>query len=210
MLEFRDQSNGYEEFAEAFFRARDSRIGAAEVREWSKTLPLGCSVLDLGCGHGIPVSRVLIDAGFTVYGVDASPTMIAAFRERCPEAHSECSTIDRSEFLAGSYHGIVAWGLMFLLPEESQASIIRRASRALNPGGRFLFTAPREAVAWNDAITGRQSISLGAEAYERLLRAEDLILAGEQVDRGGNHYYVVSKPGRGTLVPTADVVPRTR
>jgi 2-polyprenyl-3-methyl-5-hydroxy-6-metoxy-1,4-benzoquinol methylase len=33
-------------------------------------------VLDLGCGTGIPNSKILIDEGMTVYGIDASPTMV--------------------------------------------------------------------------------------------------------------------------------------
>jgi 2-polyprenyl-3-methyl-5-hydroxy-6-metoxy-1,4-benzoquinol methylase len=193
ILNLRDRSNGYEEFAETFFRARDARVGGATIREWSKTLAPGCSVLDLGCGHGIPVSRVLIDAGFTVFGVDASPKMIAAFRERCPEAHAECSAVEDSEFLTHSYDGIVAWGLIFLLTEESQASVIRKVSAALNPGGRFLFTSPREAVAWNDGITRRRSISLGAQAYKQIANDACLVLAAGQIDEGGNHYYFATK-----------------
>jgi len=194
VLHLGDPSNGYEEVAEIFLHARDSRIGAAEVREGSKTFSPGSSVLDLGCGHGIPVSRVLIDAGFTLYGIDASPKMIAAFRERCPEARAECSAVEDSEFFARTFDGVVAWGLMFLFPSDTQARVIRKVATALKPAGSFLFTSPRDVVAWNDAITGRQSISLGVEGYERILRGEGLILLGEQVDEGGNHYYLVSKP----------------
>jgi len=85
-----DKSNGYEEFAEAFMSARNPRIGPAIIREWSKTLPRGCAILDLGCGYGVPLSKALIAEGFGVYGVDASAKMIAAFRSRFPEAHAQC------------------------------------------------------------------------------------------------------------------------
>src|SRR6516162_7897766 len=66
-----DKSNRYEQLAETFIRTRDRRIGAVTVREWSKTLPPASSILDLGCGHGLPISQVLINDGFAVYGVDA-------------------------------------------------------------------------------------------------------------------------------------------
>jgi 2-polyprenyl-3-methyl-5-hydroxy-6-metoxy-1,4-benzoquinol methylase len=69
-------------------RGRNPRIGAATVREWSKALPRGSSILDLGCGHGVPISQVLIDDGFSLYGVDASAKMIAAFRGRFPHAEA--------------------------------------------------------------------------------------------------------------------------
>ena len=83
-----DQSNGYEEYAEAFMAARNPCIGPAIIREWSLTLPHGCAILDLGCGHGVPISEALIGEGFGVYGVDASVKMMAAFRRRLLKAHA--------------------------------------------------------------------------------------------------------------------------
>lgn len=189
-----DKSNGYEQIAETFIRARNSRIGPAMVLEWSKKLPAGSSVLDLGCGHGVPISQALINKGFPVCGVDASPTMIAEFRARCPDADAECAAVEDSEFFRRQFDGVVAWGLMFLLPADVQTIVIGKVARALNPGGKFLFKSPQKAVTLNDALTGRASISLGVEVYEQILRAEGLTLAGEDFDEGDNHYHFVSKP----------------
>ncbi|MGA3202811.1 MAG: SAM-dependent methyltransferase, partial [Bryobacteraceae bacterium] len=63
-------------------------------------------------------------------------------------------------------------------------------------GGTFLFTAPEEAVAWKDSLTGRESVSLGLPEYRRLLSAEGLALAGAEIDEGDN-YYFVCKSGQG-------------
>jgi 2-polyprenyl-3-methyl-5-hydroxy-6-metoxy-1,4-benzoquinol methylase len=189
-----DKSNGYEEAAERFMSARNPGIGAATVREWSQTMEPNSSILDLGCGHGVPISQVLTEEGFTVYGVDASPKLIAAFRTRFPDLQAECSSVERSEFFRRRFDGVVAVGLMLLLRPEIQKIVIGKVAKALSPGGRFLFTSPREAVSWSDALTGRVSISLGVEQYERLLRADGLVLVGEKSDEGENHYYSVSKP----------------
>jgi len=70
-----DKSNGYEEIASIFIsgRGRDSsETGASVVADWSQMLPGGATVLDLGCGTGVPISQALIERGFNVYGVDAS------------------------------------------------------------------------------------------------------------------------------------------
>jgi 2-polyprenyl-3-methyl-5-hydroxy-6-metoxy-1,4-benzoquinol methylase len=157
-----DKSNGYEEAAEVFMLSRNPRIGAAIVREWSQTLPPGSLVLDLGCGHGVPISQALIEEGFKVYGVDASAKLIAAFRKRFPTAQAECSAVVNSEFFRHKFDGVVAWGLMFLLPANVQGAVIHKVAGALNPGGKLLFTSPKEPVVWRDALTGRESISLGA------------------------------------------------
>ncbi|MGA2814374.1 MAG: class I SAM-dependent methyltransferase [Candidatus Acidiferrum sp.] len=190
----RDKSNGYEAAASSFMSARNPRIGASTVREWSQALPPGSSILDLGCGHGVPVSQVLVEERFSVYGVDASPTLIGAFRKRFPDAHAECSAVEDSEFFRRAFEAVVAWGLMFLLPPDVQPSVIRKMARALRPNGKLLFTSPEEAVTWPDSLTGHDSVSLGAARYRQILDTEGLILDGEQSDEGDNHYYLVSKP----------------
>ena len=80
-----DKSNGNEEIASIFISGRGqnvSGVGASVVPDSSQMLPDGARVLDLGCGIGVPITQTLIERGFDVYGVDASASMIAAFRAR--------------------------------------------------------------------------------------------------------------------------------
>lgn len=79
--------------------------------------------------------------------------------------------------------------MMFLLEEAGQRAVIEAASRALKPGGSFLFTAPSQAFAWPDVSTGRTSVSLGHDAYVAALSAVGLRLIREHDDEEGNHYY---------------------
>jgi methylase of polypeptide subunit release factors len=79
-----DRSNGYESRAHEFMVQRRPHIGVATVRDWARNLPSGGSVLDLGCGHGVPNAQLLLALGLLVHGVDASPTLAAAFEERFP------------------------------------------------------------------------------------------------------------------------------
>jgi len=184
----RDRSNGWEAVAGRFMAQRSS-IGADTVRAWSRALPSRASVLDLGCGAGVPISEALMDAGCEVSGVDASPSLVAEFRRRFPEAPVVCEPVEESGFFARSYDGIVAIGLLFLLQPGVQRAVIHRVAAALKPGGRFLFTAPVQASAWADLLTGRRSVSLGREAYRRTLRSAGLEVIGEYVDEGENHYF---------------------
>jgi SAM-dependent methyltransferase len=188
-----DKSNGYEEFAEAFMAARNPRMGPAIIREWSLTLPHGCAILDLGCGYGVPISEALIGEGFGVYGVDASAKMVGAFRRRFPEAHAQCASVEDSDFFGRTFDGVVASGLMFLLPADVQAILIHKVAEVLNPNGKFLFTSPQESCTWQDALTGRDSISLGSDVYEQILNAEGLRVVGERFDEGYNHYFFTLK-----------------
>ncbi len=183
-----DRSNGWDSVAQRFMAER-SAVGAATVRAWCCSLPAGASVLDLGCGSGVPISAALLEEGCVVSGIDASPTLVADFQRRFPRAQVACEPVEESLFFGRIFDGIVAVGLLFLLQPEAQHAVIHRVAAALKSQGRFLFTAPTQAVSWADATTGRMSVSLGDEVYRHALAKAGLRVVGEYVDEGMNHYY---------------------
>ncbi|MBK8257552.1 MAG: class I SAM-dependent methyltransferase [Polyangiaceae bacterium] len=190
----RDPSNGYEAVASEFVERRDpSSIGVATVRTWAQSLRPGASILDLGCGHGVPISMALMNDGFTIHGVDASPSLAAAFRRQFPHAQIACETVEDSRFFGRTFDGIISVGLMFLLPADAQRRLIHKVAPALNPGGKFLFTSPALPCTWKDVLTGRESLSLGRDEYRAILSTAGLTLIAEYVDDGQNHYYDAHK-----------------
>ncbi|RYZ88623.1 MAG: class I SAM-dependent methyltransferase [Proteobacteria bacterium] len=187
-----DESNGYDSIAEIYIKGRGravNGVGASTARAWAQTFSIGSVMLDLGCGTGIPVTKILLEAGLNAYAVDASPKMIADFRQNFPDVPVACEPVERSPFFNRSFDGIISVGLMFLLPEENQRALIPKMAAALNPGGKLLFTSPFEKLAWKDAMTEQLSISLGAEQYRKLMLAAGLSLDDELDDEGGNHYF---------------------
>lgn len=189
-----DPSNGYEALAQEFITSRQqSTIGAATVARWAATLPPGSSVIDLACGSGMPITKALIDAGHDVHAMDASASMVKAFRERFPQVAVACESIETSTLFGRTFDAAVAWGVMFLLAADTQALVIRRVSSALRPGGRFLFTAPWQTGTWSDLLTGLESVSLGRDAYMRVMSGAGFTLLNEFDDEGQNHYYDVLK-----------------
>jgi 2-polyprenyl-3-methyl-5-hydroxy-6-metoxy-1,4-benzoquinol methylase len=193
MLTFRtDKSNGYEDHAATFIRCRSKGIdgvGASSVRRWASSLLPNATVLDVGCGAGDPISKALVDEGFTVYGIDASPSMVQIFKQAFPDSPVACEAAEDSSFFNRQFDAIISWGLIFLLPEETQEVVIQKMAIALSTGGKLLFTAPSQKMKWEDAITAIESISLGAERYKELLAASGLSLIEEFEDEGENHYY---------------------
>jgi SAM-dependent methyltransferase len=184
-----DASNGWEAIAADFIHlGRASLIGVKVVAGWADRLPRGSAVLDLGCGPGGPRSAPLHTRG-AVWAIDASPSLLRAYQERFPAAQVACEPAEASALFGRRFDGVLAWGLLFLLPTAGQEQVIARVAGALAPGGRFLFTAPRQAVSWADNSTGRESVSLGARRYRALFGEVGLALQGEHEDDGENHYY---------------------
>lgn len=189
-----DVSAGWNAVATQFIARRSPHIGVATVRAWSADLAPAACILDLGCGHGVPIAVALSRDGFAVSGIDASETLISEFQRQLPGAPVRCEGVQTSTFFNRRFDAAIAIGLLFLLDEPTQRQLIHRVAGVLTPGGRFLFTAPAEAVVWTDSLTGRPSRSLGRKAYGALLREAGLELAAESDDEGDNHYYSTTKP----------------
>jgi SAM-dependent methyltransferase len=188
-----DRSNGYEGIAAEFVSTRSTTIGVKRVRDWAKALPRGAAVVDLGCGPGFPITEVLVAEGLRVYGVDAAPSFVQAFRRNLPNTPIACEAVQDSKIFDRTFDGVLAWGLMFLLSAEDQRRLIQRIAYILVPGGRLLFTSPAEIGFGNDVMTGLESRSLGAEEYRRRLSAVGLSVVSEFEDEGQNHYFDVFK-----------------
>ena len=115
--------------------------------------------------------------------------MASAYQARFPLARVVCEPVEDSSFFDRMFDGVLAWGLMFLLPAETQRSLIHRVGTVMNAGGRFLFTAPFQVCTWADLSTHEPSLSLGRSAYISILADAGFKLIAEYTDEGENHYY---------------------
>jgi SAM-dependent methyltransferase len=193
-----DPSNGYEEHAATFIRERYPEIGKSVVSTWAGSLPPAAEVLELGCGHGV-VTEVLVETGLTVSVVDASPSLLRAFRQRFPHVPNQCAAAEESDFFGRTFDGVIAIGLLFLLAEEAQRTVLRKVGSVLRPGGRFLFTAPHQQVEWVDILTRQPSRSLGAAVYESVLTECGLEVSTGITDEGENHYFSAIRKATATI-----------
>ena len=187
-----DKSNGYNAITSVYLQQRGG-IGSAVINKWAAYLPAGAAVVDMGCGTGFPVTKILTEVGLQVYAVDAAANMVALVRQHFPEVTVACEAVEESVFFNRTFDGIISIGVMFLLSEADQRLFIQKMAAALKPGGKLLFTAPLEKVTWKDVLTQLPSQSLGAEVYRNLLVTAGLSIGEEFEDEGGNHYYAANK-----------------
>src|SRR5215212_4178979 len=96
----------YERHAHAWDRDRGRSLGLEKLwlDRFTALLPPGASILDLGCGSGEPIARHLIESGFDVSGVDASPTLISLCRTRLRDESGSLQTCAASRW-AGRFRG---------------------------------------------------------------------------------------------------------
>ena len=122
--------------------ARDRRAqGLPEVEAFVTTLAPGASVLDVGCGNGMPLTKFIVDAGFDVLGVDSSPRMLEKSHANLPQIPVICAQIQNVDLPRAAFDAAISWGMLFHLPLGQQVLAFAAVARALKPGGRFLFTS---------------------------------------------------------------------
>lgn len=96
-------------------------------------------VADLGCGSGIWAAE-LLEAGYQVWGVDASAAMLAIARERAPDARLVEGSLHETEL--PSCVAVTALGeCVNYVGPPSLEPLLRRIHTALEPGGLLVFDA---------------------------------------------------------------------
>jgi SAM-dependent methyltransferase len=186
----------YDLIADWYAAQRTDATGVPELTELLSTLPPNASVLDVGCGNGLPMTRLLIDHGCQVLGVDSSPKMLQYFAKNFPAVPTICAPIQDCDLNGRSFDAAHMWGVMYFLPHAEQVRAIAKVASVLKPGGSFLFTSGDD-EGWKDGepMNGVpfRYYSFTKDGYRDLLREHGLTLQKTHVDKGDNMYYLARK-----------------
>ena len=96
-----------------------------EIRGLLERLGDGASVLDVGCGTGVPIARALA-ARYRVTGVDVSREMVRLARRNVPDGEFICSDVMSVDFEPGGFDAVVALYSIFHLAREEHGALFRR------------------------------------------------------------------------------------
>ena len=114
------------------YHYRSDDEGEGRYAPWLATLrarlPAGGSVLDLGCGCGVPVARSLAAAGCRVTGVDISEVQIERARRLVPDGTFIRADAGELSFPAASFDAVVSLYALIHMPLEAQPGLLRRAA----------------------------------------------------------------------------------
>lgn len=153
------------------------------VSELLTLVPAQAAVLDLGCGNGIPTTKLLAESGRRLTGVDISPIQIARARALVPQAHFICADMTELRFAPDSFAAIVSFYAIIHIPLAEQPTLFSSLYRWLEPGGYVMATVGA------DAWTGTEANWLGvadatmywshtdAARYEHWLEEQGFLIA---------------------------------
>jgi cyclopropane fatty-acyl-phospholipid synthase-like methyltransferase len=177
---------GYEEIAERYAAARTWGGDVALLAELVTRLRPGDTVLDAGCGAGVPVMRELTDAGMTVVGVDLSGTQIELARSRVPEADVAQADLVTLPFSDRSFDGLVSFYAVIHVPRAYHSAVFTEFRRVLRPGGVALLCLGARDLPEDDDVDSWLGTHMfwshfDAETNLEMLRAADFDVLRDEI-----------------------------
>lgn len=97
------------------------------------------SILELGCGPGIPILKSLLEQGAQVVANDISTKQIEMAKAHCPKAKLVAGDMTALTFEPESFHGVISFYALFHLPRLKLKAMLIKIHSWLKPGGVFVF-----------------------------------------------------------------------
>jgi len=133
-------ARGYDEVAQRYLEwspLRPSAARLAYLRRACDLIPAGATVLELGCGAGVPMTAALAE-GRRVTGVDISATQVELARRNVPAATFLQADMTALAFEPESFDAVVAFYSLTHVPRDDVPPLLSRIRDWLRPGGMFL------------------------------------------------------------------------
>lgn len=133
-------AQGFDHIGECY--AEWSRHMRVEERERYTSLvldrlPQGATVLDIGCGTGIPTTAALADHA-TVTGVDISARQVQLARQNVPRATFLQADVANLDFAPASFDAVIAFYSLICLPRTELFPVFQKIASWLKPQGLFV------------------------------------------------------------------------
>jgi cyclopropane fatty-acyl-phospholipid synthase-like methyltransferase len=137
------------------------RWASAPIAAMEGLLPDGGAILDWGCGHGVlAVWAAARRRERSVVGVDIDARKVASARlaARAPGSSTAPGSLVVPPDAApeGLWDAIVLDDVCYLMEEEHQRRLLRRACRSLLPGGRLVVKDAMGSSRWKRSLSRAQ------------------------------------------------------
>jgi len=138
---------GYDAISHAYRNDEGQRSATSEedmaryrgwVDELATLIEPRARVLDLGCGSGLPATKLLVEKGFQVVGLDFSQVQIERARHLVSRATFVQADMVEWDAEPASFDAVVSLYALIHVPLEDQIALFPRIRRWLRPGGFLL------------------------------------------------------------------------
>ena len=186
--------NTYNKVANNYSDTRGIFLNTEYLDKFAALLKPGASVLDLGCGAGVPVDKFLVDKGFKVTGIDLSESQIRLAKKNVPEGMFDVK--DMSDLKSGDYSvdAVVSFYAIFHVPRETHLGLFQKIYSFLTDDGVMLVTMAT--TDWEGVDEDFYGEKMFESHYEPVKNTEIVREAGfeillDTIDTSGNEKHQV-------------------
>jgi len=164
---------GYEQGDYAGVFRKDDRLNETQRHFLSSLLyllPVGATILDMGCGTGIPFDKYLEEHGCKVTGIDFCRKHLRQARVNVPKARFLYGDFSRVE-LSDKFNAVVSFYAVFHIPRDEHRNLFLKMYQTLRPGGLILLSLGNSAGETEEDFCGARMVwsSLSPATYESIL-----------------------------------------
>lgn len=185
--------DGYDRMANKYLSEREKLKTSKYLQQLMKYLPKNASVLDLGCGAGIPVDDILIKAGHEVLGLDISKEQIKLARKNCPRG--DYAVADIAELKENEYQmdGIVCFYTLFHLPRTEHKKLLTVIHSFLQKNGMLLVTMGDREFEGRHVMLGEEmwSSQFGTTKNAKLVTDTGFEILLNEIDKSGGERHQI-------------------
>jgi cyclopropane fatty-acyl-phospholipid synthase-like methyltransferase len=183
----------YDQIAKEYLANRARLRSAKYVNQLLKYLPKRSTILDVGCGAGVPVDDILLKAGHHVVGIDISPEQIKLARRNCPGG--EYSVRDMQMLTPGEYEvqAIVSFYALFHVPRAMHGQLLKTMASYVPMGGLLLATMGDREFEGEHVLHGARlwSSQYGTAKNSKLVEAAGFTILLNEIDASGGERHQV-------------------
>lgn len=183
----------YDKIAGDYLAARDRLKSSKYVQQLLKYLPKNSTVLDLGCGAGVPVDDVLLKAGHEVIGIDISREQIKLARKMCPRGQYMVGDIQ--DLQTGEYQvsTVISFYTLFHVPRDKQGELLKKMASYLPKDGILLITMGDRDFEGEHILHGTKlwSSQFGTTKNRRLVESAGFEVILDEIDTSGGERHQV-------------------
>lgn len=184
---------GYDKIAKVYLVNRDRLKSGKYVQQLLKYLPKKSTILDLGCGAGIPVDDILIKSGHSVIGIDISGEQIKLARQSCRGGDflvGDIRDLKPAEYQANA---VISFYTIFHVPRDEQPKLLKIIASYLPAGGILLVTMGDREFEGGHSMYGEPmwSSQYGTVKNRKLVEAAGFSILTDEIDTSGGERHQV-------------------
>jgi cyclopropane fatty-acyl-phospholipid synthase-like methyltransferase len=130
----------YNKIADEYLKHRNLFKSDKYLEILINLLPTGATILDIGCGAGIPVDKYLLEKGFRVIGIDISDRQIELATKNVPTGIFERKDMLELKDKEYSVDAVISFYAIFHTPRKKHLDLFKKIKTFLPKGGIILVT----------------------------------------------------------------------